>query len=172
MEAVAEVLKGVCTDHLSLHEAAVSARLSERDRPNDSVEIRVRCLWLCASPGGGMVRMLVQPSRTTTGEVLKDFCTVMGLSAGRCAIARIDMVEAARHALTRRSRREIVPTPPTSVLPSPAPSSQLRHWDTPGVHYLSTQLTLSQAGIGKANPTNPTAWTGHQEILDIIYMPR
>ena len=57
---VADILQRLCATHLSLHAGAVSARLSERDRPRGALEVRVRCLWLCGAPGGGMVRMLVQ----------------------------------------------------------------------------------------------------------------
>ena len=55
-----------------------------------AIELRLRCLWLGAAPGGGIVRYSVPPL-VPLRDVLADFCGIVGLPYGRCTMGVLDM---------------------------------------------------------------------------------
>lgn len=147
MEAVADILQAASRDM----RGECSLKMKPTDRLEGTVEIKVRCLWLCATRGGGLMRALV-PSSLKIKYILKDFCTVMNISEGKCMAARIDMIVGVNHAFKRRNYHE------NGENFDSHQSANL--WDTPGVKYFNGECTVAETGLKDAN-----------DILDIIYSP-
>ena len=72
------------------------------DPCQDGIRIRVRCLWLAAIPGAGIMDMLIPPS-IKLSAVLDEYCDVMGISREQVVAAKINVREAVRYAFCRRS---------------------------------------------------------------------
>ncbi len=124
-----------------------------RDFAGRNIEFRVRCLWLCSSPGAGLIRYVV-PSNTTVRDVVIDFCKNMFIEIGQVRLARINMLHAVRYALQRRTH------PPSSTLFATDGLFSREDFtvnSSPGVQHLDLNAKVCDLQIKEG------------EMLDIIY---
>lgn len=85
-------------------------------REEPVVDIKLRCFWLSAMPGAGVVRMLV-PCRLCIANLLAEYCAIMQIPATRMSsvsVCVIDSVAAVQHAVDSRFES------PTSGMDSPS----------------------------------------------------
>jgi hypothetical protein len=132
----------------------------------DGINIRIRCLWLCNVPGAGMMQMMIPPF-LKVAAVLDEYCDVMGINRDNVAAAKIDVREAVRFSLCRRSNVDFEPfsnetSSGTSTSGSGATtSSSISSFDDKfqnmaGVKFLDSTMTLSAHGIA------------HNDTIDIF----
>lgn len=136
------------------------------DASPDGIKIRIRCLWLCNVPGAGMMQMMIPPF-LKVAAVLDEYCDVMGINRDNVAAAKIDVREAVRFSLCRRSNVDFEPfsnetSSSTSTSGSGATtSSSISSFDDKfqnmaGVKFLDSTMTLSAHGIA------------HNDTIDIF----
>jgi hypothetical protein len=118
-----------------------------------TVEVRLRCLWLCSAPGAGLIRYSV-PIDLSLRALVTDYCKNMRIEIGQVRLARVDMIHAVRYALQRRAH------PPSSTVFSDDglfTRADFTGQGGPGVLYLDLNSTLRDVRVRDG------------EILDLIY---
>lgn len=71
-------------------------------KPKDAMlEIKLRCLWHCSRPGGGIVSYRV-PAHMKLLAIAKDFCDILALNLAQVKVVLIDMIQCIRYAYERR----------------------------------------------------------------------
>jgi hypothetical protein len=115
------------------------------------LEMRVRCLWLASTPGGGLLRYKL-PEGVPLDAVVADFCMMHGLGMGQTRLAQVDMVAAARYAFARRSD--------LGSFGEALGREEVREGTFgPGVRYLDHARTMQQLAIPEG------------ALLDLIFRP-
>ena len=128
----------------------------------DGIRIRVRCLWLCSVPGAGLMNMLLPPFLKVSA-ILDEFCDVMGINRDRVAASKIDIREAIRYAICRRSNTEFKPfinetTDDTTTIRNDTDDTTTSSTTSsvfenekfnkmPGVKHLDPTMTLAAQGV-------------------------
>jgi hypothetical protein len=118
----------------------------------DGIRIRVRCLWLCTVPGAGVMNMLLPPFLKVS-SVLDEFCDVMGINRDRVAATKINIREAMRYALCRRSNIEFEPINETAscndttYATSSVSENENKFSKLPGVKYLDPTMSLASQNV-------------------------
>ena len=125
-----------------------------------TVDITVRCLWLCSRPGAGLVRYKV-PLSLRLDALVSDYCSVQEIGAGHVRACRIDMIQGIRYAFRRRSNIPIHNEVTLAAGPDfgsecsgPGTSNP-----TPGVCLLDHACTLDELGIMNG------------DRIDLLYRP-